>query len=154
MQKLSTLLALRFTNVADAIGNLFFALGRDQGFNVFDRGNKVVYYGHFYRLRGAEIVKRVRILIGRLHDTIHKVMNAPEDPRRDHLLSLLQRAQIVVLIPGDLEPPRLESKVATFQPEDWRMPVKALTPEGLEEVFREELDRMDPERPDPERMDG
>ena len=143
--RLFLLRGLRFTNVSDPVGQLFFGIGRDQAFNLFDRGGQSpMYYGHFYKLEGVEIVKRVRILIGRLHDMLVSLLRAPEEPRRDLLLSLLRSTRVEVLVPSSISIERFQAKLAEFQPEDWKVPVKFMTPDDLEREYREELEDMEP----------
>jgi len=142
--KLFTLRSLRFSNVSDDLGRGFFEIGVDQGFNLFDGQNKVLYYGHFYQLEPREIVARVRILVGRLRDISEKVSRAPQDPKRDLFLSLLQGTTVAVLIPRGQSGERILDRVADFQPLTGGVPVTAWTPEDVEEELRREYEAMEP----------
>lgn len=143
--KLFFLRGLKFTDVNEAVGRVFFEMGREQGFHLLDGHGQVVYYGHFHRLEdGADIVGRIRTLLGRLADTWRRLAAAPEDPRRDNLLSLLRITSVCVLIPGALDAARVAQKVEAFQPQEHPMPVRVLTPEMLDAELRAEYERMQP----------
>lgn len=133
---------LQFTNVFTETGHVYFRLGADQGFSLFDGGGRIVYYGHFYQLDVGSIVARVRILIGRLGEARRRVEEGPEDPRREDHLRYLDMIEVLVLLPEGVDEERFLEVVERFQPEGMDILVEAWTPERLRQELEAERDRM------------
>jgi len=135
-----------YAATSDPILAQLFQLSLGTGFYLlYGSRQRVLYYGHFYKLKSSTaVVANTRILVERLDGFRRRLLVAPQSVARDFLLYLIGEASVMVLAPEGSNVQGIRGSIEQYQAGDWKLPVTVLTPSELKVRLQREIDAMKP----------
>jgi len=133
---------LQFTDMSDPNAKAIFSIGQNQGFNLFDGTDELVFFGSFHNIDPKEIVIRIKLLLQNIKSRYERLKKQGESEQVIEAKKVLDKIKVEVLVPESSAIKSIKSKAEEFTKEILNINVNILKLSNVENIVKEEYDNI------------